>query len=85
MSAGNPKPFNYGFGPAAAPPGPPVDHRHCPLCGCPTPGGHARSTVPALPPVPLVVDHRGRRAVFVAPLPTYREQVDADPKVRRRG
>jgi hypothetical protein len=62
----------------------------CPLCGCPVPGGHACSTVPALPPVPLLVDHRGRRALFVAPLPTYREQaettIDADPKpVRRRG
>ncbi len=37
----------------------------CPLCGCPTPGGHACSTVPPLPPVPLVVDLGGRRAVIV--------------------
>lgn len=65
----------------------------CPLCACPTPGGHACSSVPPLPPVPLLVDHHGRRAVFVAPLPTFREQVSLDinadpnerPRVRRQG
>lgn len=38
----------------------------CPLCGCPTPGGHACSTVPPLPPVPLVVD-AGERRAFLGP------------------
>lgn len=56
---------------------------HCPLCGCPAPGGHACSTVPALPPVPILVDHRGRRALVVAEPPDPREQ-RGEP-VRRRG
>jgi hypothetical protein len=54
----------------------------CPLCGCPIPGGHV-CPVPALPPVPLLVDHRGRRAVVVAAPPAEREP--QGPKVRRQG
>lgn len=39
----------------------------CPLCRCLTHGGHACSTVPA-PPVPLVVDLRGRRVAIAVVL-----------------
>jgi hypothetical protein len=50
-----------------------MDSRPCPLCRCPTPGGHACSTVPAerdpLPPVPLMVECDGRRAVLVRETP----------------
>jgi hypothetical protein len=70
-----------------------MDSRPCPLCRCPTPGGHACSTVPAerepLPPVPLMVECDGRRAVFVAvpgaDLDALAAETFARLRVRHRG